>query len=360
MKKLFLRVLLFIILAVFSLGSGILIAEIHLRNDDAGKQKIPVSSPFGALALSDTKKLNDQPAENGSMKEAAPEAAASENLSDNSQNSFSFAVLGDTQRFNPDTAGNFQKATASIRKLNPDLVFAVGDLVGSCDGGSSCEKKYEDWKNIMSPILSKTYEVIGNHDRTGEEKADAVWQKEFNLPTNGPPGFSELTYSFDSGNSHFVALNSEKPKEHIINSEQRDWLEKDLSNSKKENIFVFFHEPAFPVSSKIEESLDVQSRDRDALWQILDKHNVTAVFNGHEHIVSRRKIDSSVMPGAKNTIYQFVFGNTDSFNHDLPAAGIAEYSNQGQGRFGIVKVNGKEMTVEVHAPDGSMLNSFTF
>lgn len=359
MKKLSTRVLLFIVLAVLSLGSGILIAEIHLRND-AAKQKSPVSSPLGATALSDAKNSNDQPAENGNAAEAAPEAAMPSNPSDNSQNSFSFAVLGDTQRFNTDINGNFQKAIASIRKINPDLVFVVGDLVGSCDGGSSCEKKYEDYKNIMSPILSRTYEVMGNHDRTGGERADAVWQKEFNLPINGPPGFSELTYSFDSGNSHFVILNSEKPKDHIINSEQRDWLEKDLANAKKENTFVFFHEPAFPISSKIDESLDVQPKDRDALWQIFDKYDITAVFNGHEHIASRRKINSSVVPGAKNTIYQFVFANTDSFDHDLPAAGIAEYAVQGQGRFGIVKVKGKEITVEVHASDGSILNSFTF
>lgn len=359
MKKLSTRVLLFIVLAVLSLGSGILIAEIHLRSD-AEKQKSPVSSPLGATALSDAKNSNDQPAENGNAVEAAPEAATPSNPSDNSQNSFSFAVLGDTQRFNTGPNGNFQKAMASIRKLNPDLVFPVGDLVGSCDGGSSCEKKYEDYKNIMSPILSRTYEVMGNHDRTGGERADAVWQKEFNLPTNGPPGFSELTYSFDSGNSHFVVLNSEKPKDHIINSEQRDWLEKDLANAKKENTFVFFHEPAFPVSSKIDESLDVQPKDRDALWQIFDKYDITAVFNGHEHIASRRKINSSVVPGVRNIIYQFVFANTDSFDHDLPAAGIAEYAVQGQGRFGIVKVKGKEITVEVHASDGSILNSFTF
>lgn len=356
MKKLFLSVLLFIILAVFSFGSGILIAEIHLRSD-AAKQKSPVPRSFGATTLSDTKNSNDQPAENGNTTETAPEATTPGNTSDNT---FSFAIIGDTQRFNLDIDGNFQKAIVSIKKINPDLAFSVGDLVSSCDGGSSCEKKYEDWKNIMSPILSKTYEVMGNHDRTGGDKADAVWQKEFNLPTNGPSGFSELTYSFDSGNSHFVVLNSEKPKGNVINDVQRNWLEHDLAVNTKENTFVFFHEPAFPVSSKIDESLDNKPEDRDALWQIFDKYDITAVFNGHEHIVSRRKINPSVMPGVRNIIYQFVFGNTNSFDHDLPAAGIAEYANRGQGRFGIVKVKGKEITVEVHAPDGSILDSFTF
>lgn len=359
MKKLSTRVLLFIVLAVLSLGSGILIAEIHLRND-AAKQKSPVSSPLGATALSDAKNSNDQPAENGNAAEAAPEAAMPSNPSDNSQNSFSFAVLGDTQRFNTDINGNFQKAIASIRKINPDLVFVVGDLVSSCDGGNKCEVSYASWKKVIGNLIEKTYAVQGNHDRTEGDKSDASWQSAFSFPDNGPSGFSELTYSLDFGNSHFVFLDSEKPKGNVINDVQRNWLEHDLTVNTKENTFVFFHEPAFPVSSKIDESLDNQPEDRDALWKILDKYDVTAVFNGHEHIASRRKINSSVMPGAKNTIYQFVFGNTNSFDHDLPAAGIAEYAVQGQGRFGIVKVKGKEITVEVHASDGLILNSFTF
>ncbi|MDD5489112.1 MAG: metallophosphoesterase [Candidatus Moranbacteria bacterium] len=268
------------------------------------------------------------------------------------ENNFTFAILGDTQYFKPNNPqGNFQKAMAQIAKLNPSLIAAEGDLVGSCDGDSKCANNYSNWKNIVGSFMPKTYAVQGNHDRTGDDKTDGVWRSSFNFPTNGPSGFSEQVYSLDFGNSHFVFLDSDKPKEHLVNGEQRAWLEKDLSANKKENIFVFFHEPAYPVSSKINESLDVEAAERNALWQILKKYNVTAVFNGHEHVVSRRKIDG---------IYQFVFGDTDSFNHELPKPGVAEYSNQGQGRFGLVKVSGKEITVETHGPDGALLNTFTF
>ncbi|MFH0930305.1 MAG: metallophosphoesterase [Candidatus Moraniibacteriota bacterium] len=268
------------------------------------------------------------------------------------ENSFSFAVLGDTQRFTAGNSnGNFQKATAKIKTMDPALVFAVGDLVSSCDGDSKCSAKYSDWKKIVGTLLPKTYATQGNHDRTGDDKTDNTWRDSFAFPTNGPSGFSEQVYSFDLKNSHFVVLDSDKPKEHLVNGNQRAWLEQDLTRNKKENTFVFFHEPAYPVSSKITESLDKEPSERNALWQILKKHNVTAVFNGHEHIVSRRKIDN---------IYQFVFASTDSFDHDLPKAGVAEYSNQGQGRFGFVKINGKEIIVETHDSTGATLNSFTF
>lgn len=263
--------------------------------------------------------------------------------------SFSFAILGDTQKFDPsDSEGGLQKAVKNIQEKNVEVVMTEGDLLGSCDGKSSCEKKLGEWKNVLGTLYSKTYEIMGNHDRSGGEKADALWQKFFELPENGPEGYKELSYSFDFQNSHFVVLNSEKPKEHAVDKIQRDWLEKDLQDSQKDNKFVFFHEPAYPVSSKIDESLDAEPTDRDALWQILKDKKVTAVFNGHEHIASRKKIDG---------VTQFVFGNTDSFDHDLPKKDVAEYSYQGK-NYGIVEVNGKEVTVNVYSVDGSSLDSF--
>jgi 3',5'-cyclic AMP phosphodiesterase CpdA len=267
------------------------------------------------------------------------------------ENSFSFAVIGDTQYFkagNPN--GYFQTVVKDIVKDNPDLVIATGDLVGTSESYSEYSQKFADWKKIDAPLLSKAYAAMGNHDNI-KNKGVKAWQDAFDFPTNGPANFSEQAYSFDFKNSHFVVLNSNNPKEHLVNGEQRAWLDQDLAKNKKENTFVVFHEPAYPVSSKIGEGLDKNPAERDALWKIFEKYNVTAVFNGHEHIVSRRKVDN---------IYQFVYGSTDSFNHDLPAAGVAEYANQGQGRFGVVSVNGKEITVKTFSPENQELNSFTF
>lgn len=261
---------------------------------------------------------------------------------------FSFAVLGDTQGFEKnDSRGSLQKAVNNISKANVDLVMTVGDLVSSCDN-DECPGKFRDWKNILSPVLAKIKAVQGNHDRSERESSDKIWQEAFEMPSNGPDGFSELVYSFDYENSHFVVLDSEKPAEHLINKEQRDWLEKDLSANTKENTFVFFHEPAYPVSSKINESLDVNEKERDDLWNILKSHGVTAVFSGHEHIMSRKSIDG---------IHQFIIGNTDAFDHDAPKVGMAEYSYKGH-HYAIVAVDGKKVVIKVFNVDGKELNSF--
>ena len=266
-----------------------------------------------------------------------------------SQNNFSFGVMGDTKVFNPNNPkGNYQKAVATMSKENFNFMFVMGDLISSCDGTKKCETKLTQWRDTLGSLKDKTYEVVGNHDRTGGSAADATWQKVFNLPTNGPSGFSELTYSFSHANSHFVVLNSEKPSEHLINSVQRSWLEKDLSDNPKENVFVFFHEPAYQTSQNTKDGLDADPTERDALWSILKKHNVTAVFNGHEHIHTRKKIGS---------IYQIVQGDTDSTDDDTAGKGLSDYSYKGKSYL-IVNVNEKNVNLKLFDLTGKLLNSF--
>jgi hypothetical protein len=374
MKKYFIIIFISIFLgALAALGyflvkTGALNTFNHsFKSSETQSQPVSQTKSFQGALANTLREIQEKAADaQEAIAEAVPNPFAdrstlTENKTAPAESSFSFAILGDTQYFSLNKPnGNFQQAMASVRRLNPDKIFAVGDLVGNCRAYDECSKDYTNWKNIVGNFMSKTYATQGNHDRTGGNKTDNIWRTSFNFPTNGPSGFSEQAYSFDYDNSHFVILDSDKPKEHLINGDQRAWLEKDLAANNKENAFVFFHEPSFPVSSKVGESLDKNAGERNALWQIFDKYNVTGVFNGHEHIVSRRKIDSKVFPQAKNSIYQFVFGDTDSFDHDLPDPGIAEYSNKGQGGFGFVKVNGKEITVEVHGPDGSLLDTFTF
>jgi len=271
------------------------------------------------------------------------------------QTPFSFAVIGDTKSF--DKYGTLAQTVKSIGDKNVNLVMTVGDLIQDCGEFNQCKNSYNAWKSVMQPVLSKTYEVVGNHDRHGGAASDRAWQESFNLPTNGPDGFSELAYSFDYGNAHFVVLDTEKPEKHSLGPNQLAWLKKDLDINKQTNIFVFFHEPAFPVGSKIGSALDVNKSDRDALWNILDSHRVTAVFSGHEHIFSLRTIGKTVFPEAKNNIRQFVVGNTAAPEETGPASGLADYSFGGR-HFALVKVDQDKTTVELYETGGKLIRSF--
>lgn len=271
---------------------------------------------------------------------------------------FTFAVLGDTQHFKAGREnGSYQKAVREIQSLPISFVMITGDLVGSCEG--DCDKRLTAWQSELGDLKGKTYAAMGNHDRTGGDVSDESWKRVFEHPVNGPTGYEEITYSFEFGNSLFVVLASDKPQENLINDIQRFWLDKVLTENQKENIFVFFHEPAFPSSSKTDSALDTYPSQRDALWEMIDKHNVTAVFSGHEHVHSRKKISANIFPGAKNDVYQFIVGNTDAFDHNKPSDGSVEYSFQGN-NFLTVDINGKTITVNVYEVDGNLLNSFSF
>lgn len=278
---------------------------------------------------------------------------------ENELSRFSFAIIGDTREFANDKAKYLSPAVRNIAETNVDLVFAMGDLVSSCDGGKKCEDSFNLWKEYMQPLLPITYGVQGNHDRSGGDKADSVWRNEFDFPGSSPDTYDELAYSFNFGNSHFVVLDTEKPKEHAISDAQLDWLDYDLGASGKINNFIFFHEPAFPVSSKIGNALDANISNRNRFWSILDSHGVTAVFSGHEHIFSRRLIDENVFPGAKNSIYQFVAGNTDAPLEEVESNNAAEYVYSGH-HYVIVDVDGDNVVVNLYAADGKFIDSFAF
>ncbi|OGI26471.1 MAG: hypothetical protein A3J76_00785 [Candidatus Moranbacteria bacterium RBG_13_45_13] len=273
-----------------------------------------------------------------------------------------FAVMGDTKDFLAGS-GTFQNAVAKIKKKKPSAVLVMGDLINDCTDDTTCRSYWNSWKSVAAPILKKTYPVMGNHDRVNVsgEAADTLWQEIFSLLTSGPDGYSELAYSFNKRNSHFVVLNSSRPSNNLVNSAQREWLEQDLAlNQKKKYKFIFFHSPAFPASLHIGSSLDAYPDERNALWEILDRHNVSGVFVGHEHFFNQRLINSSVYSGATNSIYQFTVGRTDTTEtYPAPQAGMSEYYNL-ENHFAIVKTSKKSVKVDLYSTSGTRLNSFRY
>jgi len=351
-----------VVVAVILLAAGFLFFSARqTKAPAAGSPQTAVAPSIsqslkGVLSnlLSPEKNAVEAPPSNVANPAPSPQADAGA-----SANNFTFAILGDSRHFGNSPSGGMQLAVGLIEKQNVSFTISEGDVIDGCDGGNKCLGKYTNWKNILGPLMAKTYAVNGNHDCTTTED-EAVWRKVFNFPTNGPANHSKLTYFWNVGNSHFVVLDTENPSAHKVDPEQLQWLDQDLTASKAENNFVFYHEPAFPSSIEVKDALDAKSDERDALWKILDKHNVTAVFNGHEHFYARWKIDSSVFPGAKNQIEQFVVGDTDVNDPDTPKAGQYDFAYATGKSFAIVNVNGKNITLKEYAVDGKLVDTFSF
>jgi len=170
------------------------------------------------------------------------------------------------------------------------------------------------------------YPIIGNHE--AETPSDMDWLRteyntgnsgrtalKFNTNQDGPTGSVETTYSWDYGNAHFIALNqywdggttlgSDNATDGDIVPALYNWLATDLAANTKPFVFVFGHEPAFPFTRHVGDSLDKYATNRDAFWSLLEAEDVQAYFCGHTHYYSKHQGDESHV----GNVWQLDVGN---------------------------------------------------
>lgn len=153
------------------------------------------------------------------------------------------------------------------------------------------------------------YPVVGNHELDDKSGSNIRWIRgEFHsLPyivNSGPANCEETTYSFDYKNSHFVVLNeyydgtSDTGTDGDVVHRLLAWLKDDLDKNTKPAVFVFGHEPAFPIPDEhwkntrhYKDSLNKYPENRDAFWDLLEEEGVAAYICGHAHRYSHYRRD---------------------------------------------------------------------
>lgn len=199
---------------------------------------------------------------------------------------FRFAVMGDTRDYSGDGI-NVKTMKAILEKIKSeevDFIVVTGDMITGSAKSSIHGNRLKKWKGIIERYGIPFYIGVGNHEIESEMSENIV-RSIFEMPENGPSGFKELIYSFDYKNAHFIMLDTEAFNNfHAIGETQLKWLKEDVEKNQKKTIFIFGHDPAYPVYNHIGSSLDKYAVERDKLWGIFKKYKVSAYICGHEHL----------------------------------------------------------------------------
>lgn len=244
---------------------------------------------------------------------------------------------------------------------NPEFIMHTGDL--ALLGGN--------WTQLMEFNASMTavwdsgvqfYSAPGNHETyIGGWVEDPFFtnytQYVHYEDKAAACGGTELYYSFDYGNVHFIILNTEDSwVDNVFESstEQMTWLQGDLANVENDTFLVVaFHRPAYSVrEARPDRWLEAESI-RDEFHSLFLEHDVDLVLTGHDHHYYR-----SIREG----IYYVVTGGGGA-----PPAGIDEGPTAWQdGDVGFtefhycnVEVNYSHVTLDVHLMNGTTADSFT-
>jgi predicted phosphodiesterase len=222
---------------------------------------------------------------------------------DASTNPFSFVVAGDMRNYVGPLHGGkrqFDGACEAIKQVGSgEFMIVPGDFDPPAPMQSMVDR-YLGTNYVC-------YFVVGNHEV--ESAANMNWVRHWaqtgipHLVQRGPAGAEATIYSFDFGNSHFVALSdyfdgrTDTSKKRGISDASMAWLEKDLTATRQPLIWVICHEPLQSVpdmdNGRVRHGDDSLIRDdtrRERFIDLLNRFHVRALLCGHTHDCSVEKI----------------------------------------------------------------------
>ncbi|WP_224994430.1 metallophosphoesterase family protein [Cesiribacter sp. SM1] len=189
--------------------------------------------------------------------------------------SFTFFSVGDIGE-PVDNEGKPDKLAEQISLLNtvPDFGLLLGDIVypkGESEGYD------QHFFNYFGQVFSRvpTFAIPGNHEWMVDPEQNFI--QEWKLPGN------EHYYSFDWGNTHFIALDS-KEGDFYEYEKQKAWLVRDLKKAKAKGYqwqVVMVHHNGKSCTYKKDTKRLIE------LYPIFDKYGIDLVLNGHAHTYER-------------------------------------------------------------------------
>jgi hypothetical protein len=292
-----------------------------------------------------------------------------------------FAFLADSRGNSTDNWVNTPVLTTIISQIaalspRPSFVIFGGDM--SFRGWIHSSYTFQTWKELFAPLTGigiPLYTAIGNHELYREHALgymlanQQAFQSAFSEnPTNGPAGHEHLAYSFTSqgGDSFFAVLDPYYLTKDIIpknlggnvDSAEMTWLKSQVARTTATHKFLFIHTPYYYVSDDPEEP-SAANESYTALWAFLDANKFDFYACGHQHLYSRKTIDSSIPADPQtspptrtwqNNVIQLLNGTCGAFISAVTLdpyikASWNVYNNANMYYFSVVDISGRTVTV---------------
>ncbi|MEU8759066.1 discoidin domain-containing protein [Streptomyces sp. NPDC048659] len=163
------------------------------------------------------------------------------------------------------------KTAAQAQRIAPKFYLTMGDNQYD-DARLSDYRAYYD--KTWGAFKAKTRPVPGNHE-TYDPAGSLAGYKAYFGSIAYPQGKSY--YSYDEGNWHFVALDSNS----FDDPAQIQWLKDDLARNAKGCVAAYFHHPLYSSGGHGNDPVS------KPVWQILYAAKTDLVLNGHDHHYER-------------------------------------------------------------------------
>ena len=208
-----------------------------------------------------------------------------------SKRPFRFWVVGDSG-----TGGQKQaevhNAMRRFTGRHPiDFYMHVGDM--AYGSGTDWEFQHHFFEPYSDTLRNTVcWPTMGNHEGNTSDGKTGIgpYYDCYVLPANGEaggvPSGTEVYYSFNYGNAHFVCLNSHDLERQSTGAMAR-WLKSDLEQADSDWLIAFWHHPPYTKGSHDSDLEQQLIEMREHIMPILESSGVDMVLTGHSHIYER-------------------------------------------------------------------------
>jgi len=234
------------------------------------------------------------------------------------------------------------------KRYNFSLIIHAGDIAYAGTGSSDeLEEVWDVWGSLVEPVASVVpYMVaIGNH----EEYYNATsFMHRFYMPGYENGGNTNLWYSIDHGNVHWIFFSTQDP--FTPGTPQYQWLQMDLTAAQKnrENvawIVLVTHRPMYCSDLEELDQHQVGAPIQVALEPIMVHYGVDIYFCGHMHMYERIHpvINGTVMQSGNEyksprAPMHIVAGTAGAFTDDKYVEPQPKWSAVRNGHYGYGKL----------------------